>query len=54
VFGIEAQGSAGGSDAPFCSSSIETLSGERTKAMCPSRGGRLIVTPPAASLAHIA
>ena len=39
------QGSAGASAAPFCSSSIEMLSGERTKAMRPSRGGRLIVTP---------
>ncbi len=31
--------------APFCSSSTEMLSGERTNAMRPSRGGRLIVTP---------
>ena len=30
---------------PFCSNSIEMLSGERTNAMRPSRGGRLIVTP---------
>ena len=39
------QGSAGVSAAPFCSSSIEMLSGERTNAMRPSRGGRLMVTP---------
>src|ERR1700722_10965725 len=45
VLGIEVQGSLGGSGAPFCRSSIECLSGERTKAMVPSRGGRLIVTP---------
>ncbi len=45
VFGIEAQGSAGGSAPPACRSSIEILSGERTKAMRPSRGGRLMVTP---------
>ena len=45
VFGIDAQGSAGASAAPFCSSSIEMLSGVRTNAMRPSRGGRLIVTP---------
>jgi len=45
VFFIEAQGSWGGNGSPFCKSSIECLSGERTKAMFPSRGGRLIVTP---------
>jgi hypothetical protein len=45
VFGIDAQGSIGGSASPSCSSSIEILSGERMKAMRPSRGGRLIVTP---------
>src|SRR6185369_15914233 len=53
VFGIEAQGSAGASEPPFCSSSIEMLSGERTKAMCPSRGGRLIVTPASISRWHV-
>jgi hypothetical protein len=52
VFGIDAQGSAGARDPPFCSSSIEMLSGERTKAMCPSRGGRLIVTPASISRWH--
>ncbi len=46
VFSIEAQGSFGGSESPFCSSSMEMLSGDRTNAMCPSRGGRLMVTPP--------
>ena len=45
VFGIDTQGSCGGRAAPFCRSSTEILSGERTKAMRPSRGGRLIVTP---------
>lgn len=33
TFGIDAHGSAGGSGSPCCSSSIEILSGERTKAM---------------------
>ena len=46
VFGIDVQGSFGGSGLPFCSSSIECMSGERTNAMLPSRGGRLMVTPP--------
>lgn len=45
VFFIEAQGSWGGNASPFWRSSIECLSGERTKAMTPSRGGRLMVTP---------
>ena len=45
VFGIEAQGSAGGFASPFCKSSIECKSGERTKAIWPSRGGRLMVMP---------
>jgi len=45
VFGIEVQGSAGGFGSPFCSSSIECRSGERTNAMLPSRGGRLMVMP---------
>ena len=35
----------GGSASPFCSSSIDCLSGERTNAITPSRGGRLMVTP---------
>ena len=46
VFAIEAQGSRGGSASPFCSSSIEMPSGDLTNAMRPSRGGRLMVTPP--------
>jgi len=33
VFGMDAQGSVGASASPFCSSSIEILSGERTNAM---------------------
>jgi len=45
VFGMLVQGSAGGSAPPACSNSIEIPSGVRTKAMRPSRGGRLIVTP---------
>jgi hypothetical protein len=45
VFGIEVQGSAGGLASPFCKSSIECRSGERTKAIWPSRGGRLMVMP---------
>ena len=51
VFGIDIQGSAGGSASPFWNSSIEILSGVRMKAMRPSRGGRLIVDArrPAAS-----
>ncbi len=43
VLGIEAHGSRLGSAEPRCSSSTEIRSGERTKAMRPSRGGRLIV-----------
>ena len=42
VFGIDAHGSAGGRW-PSCSSSTEIRSGERTNAMWPSRGGRLMV-----------
>ena len=45
VFGMLCHGSAGASGSPFCSNSTEIMSGERTKAMRPSRGGRLIVTP---------
>src|SRR5689334_22872862 len=54
VFFIEAHGSCGGSAAPFCNSSIECLSGERTNAMLPSRGGRLMATPAFCSLSHSA
>src|SRR6185312_4594769 len=45
VFGIEDHGSAGGFGSPFCNSSIECRSGERTNAMLPSRGGRLMAMP---------
>ncbi len=45
VFSMLAQGSSGALASPRCKSSTDTLSGERTKAMCPSRGGRLMVTP---------
>ncbi len=45
VLAIEDHGSCFGSESRFCSSSMEMLSGERMKAMRPSRGGLLIVTP---------
>ena len=45
VLAMLVQGSAGGSASPACSSSMEMPSGVRIKAMRPSRGGRLIVTP---------
>jgi hypothetical protein len=45
VLGIEVHGSLGGSGAPFCNNSMDCLSGERTNAITPSRGGRLMVTP---------
>jgi len=45
TLGIESQGARGGREGPRCRISIEIWSGERTKAMCPSRGGRLMVTP---------
>lgn len=45
VLAIEAQGSAGASAPFFCSSSTEMPSGDRTNAIWPSRGGRLIITP---------
>ena len=53
TFCIEAQGSCLGSGLPFCSSSIEMLSGERTNAIWPSRGGRLMVTPFCISLSQV-
>src|SRR5262245_42192858 len=52
VLGIDAQGSLFGNASPFCKSSIEILSGERINAICPSRGGRLMVTPDFISLSH--
>jgi hypothetical protein len=54
VFGIELHGSAGGLGSPFCNNSIECRSGERTKAMLPSRGGRLMVIPCFISLSQVA
>jgi hypothetical protein len=33
---------------------MEMLSGDRMKAMLPSRGGRLMVTPPSCSLLQVA
>jgi len=45
TFSIDTQGSQGGNASPACNNSIDTRSGERTKAMRPSRGGRLMVTP---------
>ena len=54
VLGIEDQGSAAGFGSPFCNSSIECRSGERTKAMLPSRGGRLMVIPIFISLSQVA
>ena len=54
VFGMLTQGSAAACAAPFCSNSIEIMSGDRTNAMRPSRGGRLIVTPCSCSRRHAA
>src|SRR4051812_44154201 len=54
VLGMEVHGSAGSLAPPFWSSSTEMLSGLRTKAMRPSRGGRLMVTPAAISRSHVA
>ena len=45
VFSIDAQGSADGKGSPCWSSSTDSPSGVFTKAMRPSRGGRLIVMP---------
>ena len=44
TFCIDFQGSAGASAAPFWSNSTEILSGERMKAIFPSRGGRLMTS----------
>ena len=54
IFSIEAQGSCGGRASPACNSSIDTLSGERTKAMRPSRGGRLMAMPACLSFSQVA
>ena len=48
VFSMLAHGSAGARASPSCSSSMEMPSGVLMKAMRPSRGGRLIVTPASA------
>ena len=53
VFAMDAQGSAGGLGEPSCSSSMEIPSGDLTKAMFPSRGGRLITTPAACRRAQV-
>ena len=50
MFSMDCQGSASGKASLVCRSSIETLSGDFIKAILPSRGGRLIVTP--ASIKH--
>ena len=52
--GMEAQGSCGRSASPDCRSSMLMPSGERTKAMWPSRGGRLMVTPESTRCWHSA
>jgi len=49
-----AQGSAGGFASPFCKSSMECRSGERTNAIWPSRGGRLMVMPSFISRSQVA
>ena len=54
VLDMDAQGSRFGKGGPCCKSSIEILSGERMKAIAPSRGGRLMVTPGFMSLSHVA
>ena len=54
VLAIEAQGSFGGSAAPSCSNSMEIPSGERIKAIWPSRGGRFMTTPSAISFSQSA
>jgi hypothetical protein len=54
VFAIETQGSCGALGWLFCKSSMEMPSGERMKAIWPSRGGRLMVTPASISLAQVA
>jgi hypothetical protein len=49
-----AQGSAGAFASPFCRKLDRDVVGLRTKAMRPSRGGRLIVTPLSIRCWHIA
>src|SRR5262245_49166345 len=52
MFGMLFHGSAGGSAPSLLRSSIEIPSGDLTKAMRPSRGGRLMVTPWSINLAQ--
>ena len=52
TFGMLCHGSAGGSAPPLLSSSTEMPSGDFTKAMRPSRGGRWMVTPCSINLAQ--
>lgn len=54
VLGIEIQGSSGAFAPPRCSNSMEIPSGERTKAIRPSRGGLNIVTPWSIRRRHVA
>ena len=54
IFGNEAHGSRAGSAPLFCKSSSEIPSGVFTKAMNPSRGGRLISTPASCSFRQVA
>ena len=54
MLGRSFQGAAGARASPCWSSSIEMPSGDRTKAILPSRGGRLMITPAACSLAQAA
>ena len=54
VLGIDMPRFFGGNASPCCSNSIEIRSGERTKAMWPSRGGRLMVKPIACRCAQVA
>ena len=53
TLGMEAHGSCFGSGDPACRSSIEMPSGERTKAMWPSRGGRLMGIPASMSFRQV-
>ena len=52
VLGLFSQRGWGGSESPDWSNSMDMPSGERMNAMCPSRGGRLMVTPLSSSFAH--
>src|SRR5258707_15099511 len=54
VLGMDVHGSCGGSASPFCSSSMECRSGERTNAIWPSRGGRLMAMPSFLSRSRVA